>query len=243
VEQGRARPFAHGYQGNDSISLPNNEHVFDDHLVPGWEIRKPRIQESNSWFLGFLLKADPPRRKFGPGFAGLGECNAANRHSLRLLKPGVNPGPVMVADGLQRRQAGDGRNHSRGRDLTDALVPIVCDPHVSRGIHRNADRIEKARGDRGEPVAMTSRPRRAGESRHGAGGGDFANDEIARVCNVEVAGRVDGQSGGVAELRRRPQSVAITGEISSAGERRDVAGRSDFADGMSGGVRHEHIAR
>src|SRR5207253_2708541 len=152
---------------------------------------------------------------------------------------------AAVAREALRTGAGVGRDDAAGGDLPDAVVLTLRDVEVAGGIEGHADGFVELRGGRGAAVACETHRTCAGVGRDGAVGGDLADAVVAAVCDVEVAGGIEGHANGCVELRggrgaagaREAPSRAAWGRWTAAGVGRDGAAGADLADAVVGGVR------
>ena len=83
----------------------------------------------------------------------------------------------------------------RGRhNLADVFVHGVRNPHVARGIHRHVRRRVQLRLDRGAVLAEIPGVAIAGDGLNQPVGGDLADQVVAGVGNVDIAGGIGGHS-------------------------------------------------
>ena len=148
------------------------------------------------------------------------------------------PGKGHVAHG-SARQGGD---DALGIDLADRVVAIVGDVQAARRVHR--DRVgELDGGGGGDPsVAGVVRVAVAGHGGDDAFGGDFADAAVEPVGDVQVAGLVRGQPGGVEEARAHGRITVAGVPFAAAGHRGDDAAAVHLAHALAPFFGDEEIA-
>jgi hypothetical protein len=169
------------------------------------------------------------------------------------------------------------RGHARGGDAEGGGLPFGSDHALGlggdeRGILGNRPDLDAADGGVGEVPDVEDSERvddegsgvgefggfagavpgsahaAAGDGGHLAGGCEAADDMVSGIGDVEVAGLVEGEAGGIAEARLAGGTVAVSG-LFGAGDGGHLAGGGDLADAMGGaflghvevavGVEHE----
>ena len=145
--------------------------------------------------------------------------------SRRSSRTSVTPNPCYAAG--SRKHADNARAHG---DFTDYVVSIVSDVHIAGRIHRDVTAYGQGQlGLRCRPsVSLRSADSwRAGERSDYAIGIDLADNLVVDVVNINVAGGVHRNSGGVVELRTsRGLAVAAESQNARPGDGRDLPART-----------------
>src|SRR5439155_1371940 len=117
-------------------------------------------------------------------------------HAVGAAELSGGRGAAVAREAL-RTGAGVGRDGAAGGDLPDAVVLTLRDVEVAGGIEGHADGFVELRGGRGAAVACETHRTCAGVGRDGAVGADLADAGVAAVCDVEIAGGIDGDAVGI----------------------------------------------
>ena len=157
-----------------------------------------------------------------------------------MIEPRGAAGAICVA--RDARCASQGAHRAVRGNLADGGVQGVRHIKVAGPVHRDAvGRVEP--GGAADAIAVAATGRRAGDRGDNAGLGDPANDGIAGVGDIEIAGRIHGNPAGLVESRVAARSVLRTDGTGRARQRCDLARRADLADRVAGRIGDVEIAR
>ena len=136
---------------------------------------------------------------------------------------------VVVADGIVQAETGQSRDDAGRGDLADGVVLCVCAVDVAGSISRQA--AERPKPRRGaDAVGGAGCADAARQSSDDTGGSDFAQSVVPLIGDVDIAGRVDRDSGWIIESGGTPGSVCTLPHPGLTGDGGDNPVRSDLAN-------------
>ena len=174
-------------------------------------------------------------------------ASTVQRDPSRRVQVRTRGGPAVLRRGVTGRAGARHRRDGPGRDFTHPLIRAVADVEVAGAVHHEPARVLQRRTRGGAAVPGKGARAVARHRRDGAGRVHPADAVVAAVRNVEVAGRVHGQQGGVVQggASGRPAVLGprVTGRAGARHRRDDAGGRRDFADALVRLIRNVEVAR